>query len=178
MEHQEKKKEGVTKENDIKNEIVESSEPTYNEITNLKEAEKTNANLDDKDAVDNITPELDNNVADKQDATEYSEIDEEIRLLKAKINGLTILKDKLLQNIDEEKNAITDIKKQLINESNGLNIPNLNEANSQTLDGIMHLLYEENQILQIKKLNLVRQIMEQHEICVDLRAKLETLTVT
>lgn len=175
LESQEKKKEVVAKENDLKSDNSESNESG---VGNAKEIEPVNASVDNVDVVDNVQVEIESNVSDKQETAEQCELDEEIRLLKAKINGLISLRDKLLHDIEEERSEITDIKKQLTNESNGIVIPNLNEANSHTLDEIMHLLYEENQVLQIKKLNLVRQIMEQHEVCVDLRAKLEILTVT
>lgn len=171
VENKEPKKEIVNNSND-------NNDANSCQIEQMKQVEATALNSEYVDVVDNAAPEIENNISDKHEASESCELDEEIRLLKAKVNGLIKLKDKLLHNIEEEKNEITNIKKQLINEPNNINIPNLSETNLCALDEVMHLLYEENQVLQIKKLNLVRQIMEQQEICNDLRAKLDISTVT
>lgn len=112
-----------------------------------------------------------------EDILNKDELDEDIQLLTHKNIGLMELKNQLLNQIEEEQNDIANIKKQLTTEKNKICIPGLNDVNLNTLDEIMQLLYEENQILQIKKINLVRQIMEQHEICIDLKAKLGLFTI-
>lgn len=148
-------------------------------IVNKKKPNETQTVITEQnDFVNRSTPEIDNSEPDKPVETAHNELDESIRLLKAKVNGLIKLRDKLLHDIEEEKIEISNIKKDLVNESNGINIPNLNDTHLSALDEIMQLLYEENQVLQIKKLNLVRQIMEQQEICNDLRSKLDVMTVT
>lgn len=112
-----------------------------------------------------------------QETTDKDDLDEDMQLLTQKNVGLLELKNLLLNQIEEEQNDIASIKRQLSSETNKINIPGLNDVNLNTLDEIMQLLYEENQILQIKKINLVRQIMEQHEICIDLKAKLGLFTL-
>lgn len=102
------------------------------------------------------------------DCLSASETD--ILLLQYKNNELLKLKETLLKEIEDEKNETVLLKSQLHAEDVPLSICYKNSVN--TLDEVMDLLHKENQILEIEKINLVRQIMEQQEICIDLRAKL------
>lgn len=176
MERKESKKDITNKDVDLANSSNDVND--FSQVSNekIKPNDIPTATTEQNDVVASSTPEIDNIEPDKSVESGQNELDDGIRLLKAKVNGLMKLKDKLLHDIEEEKVEISNIKKDLINESNGINIPNLNETNLYALDEIMQLLYEENQVLQIKKLNLVRQIMEQQEICNDLRAKLDVIT--
>lgn len=102
-------------------------------------------------------------------------IDESISLLQLKLNRLMELKESLSKSINAEKTEIQALKSQ-IKPKNASTMPALNDSNLSNLNKIMDLLYKENEILQIKKITLVRQIMEQKEICIDLRAKFELLS--
>ncbi|CAH0561888.1 unnamed protein product [Brassicogethes aeneus] len=93
--------------------------------------------------------------------------DSSLLLLKFKNNGLLALKERLERNILEEQKEILSLKNQLLPEK-----PSVVPSN-EGLDELMSLLQKENQILQINKINLVRKIIEQQEICIELKAKLE-----
>lgn len=105
-----------------------------------------------------------------------STTDDEILLLKYKNNDLLYLKESLQQEIDNQKKEILWLKGQLANDRVPLVLP----ARSSTgnLDEVMDLLKKENQILEIEKINLVRQIMEQQEICIELKARLSVLAIS
>ncbi|XP_065166399.1 ralA-binding protein 1 isoform X2 [Atheta coriaria] len=93
--------------------------------------------------------------------------DESIALLQIKHTALCALRDKLTKTIQNERQEVLELKKQIVEDTV---IPTYN--NDQNMDEIMTLLQQENQILEIKKINLVRRIMEQEEMCIDLRSKL------
>lgn len=93
--------------------------------------------------------------------------DESIALLQIKHTALCALRDKLTKTIQKERQEVLELKKQIVEDTV---IPTYN--NDQNMDEIMTLLQQENQILEIKKINLVRRIMEQEEMCIDLRSKL------
>lgn len=100
-----------------------------------------------------------------------------ITLLQFKNNSLLQLRDKLTKAIEGERNEIKMLKKQLNSQSEPVvYLYNASCAGATSnLDEIMDLLSKENQILQIKKINLVRQIMEQQEMCIDMKAKINLL---
>lgn len=93
-----------------------------------------------------------------------------ITLLELKNEGLHQLRDYLLMNLEKERNDIIYLKKQLI-----YPLPTAELATSENLDEVMDLFVKENQILQIKKINLVRQIIEEQEMCIELKAQLMAL---
>lgn len=102
-----------------------------------------------------------------------STADEEILLLKYKNQDLLQLKESLQQEIESQKREILWLKGQLENER----VPMFKNS-TNNLDEVMDLLKKENQILEIEKINLVRQIVEQQEICIELKAKLSVLAVS
>lgn len=102
-------------------------------------------------------------------------IDTEILLLQIKNKELLMLKEMLVGKIDEAKSEIVRLRNQL--QTQEFMVP-VSFKNSVTgLDEVMDLLHKENQILEIEKINLVRQIMEQREICVELKARLGILGI-
>ncbi|KAL3289648.1 hypothetical protein HHI36_023057 [Cryptolaemus montrouzieri] len=106
---------------------------------------------------------------EKQDSGGLTNLDKNITLLKLKNNSLLQLRENLIRAIQAEHKEIERLKAQLMNKKI---VPSVVQHN-ENLDKIMDLLQKENQILQIKKINLVRQIIEQQEICIDMRAKIE-----
>lgn len=107
---------------------------------------------------------------------ERSTADEEILLLKCKNQDLLLLKDNLQQEIEKQKKEILWLKGRLENERGSLMVPIKSSTNN--LDEVMDLLKKENQILEIEKINLVRQIMEQQEMCIELKARLSVLAIS
>lgn len=105
-----------------------------------------------------------------------SNTDDEILLLKYKNQDLLHLKDNLQQEIENQKKEITRLKAQLDSDKTPLVFPVTRSTSN--LDEVMDLLKKENQILEIEKINLVRQIMEQQEICIELKARLSVLTIS
>ncbi|KAJ8923836.1 hypothetical protein NQ315_010418 [Exocentrus adspersus] len=97
--------------------------------------------------------------------------DDDIVVLTYKRNSLLTLKEQLLKSMQAERNEIEILKEKLrLRDS-----PTINKLTpkQECLDEVMTLLQKENQILQIKKINLVRQIIEQKEICIELSAQLK-----
>ncbi|XP_044765618.1 ralA-binding protein 1-like [Coccinella septempunctata] len=104
-----------------------------------------------------------------QDSGNLMNIDKAISLMRIKNNYLLQLRANLIKAIQIEHKEIDNLLAQLKNKKI---IPSLVQ-HSENLDKVMELLHKENQILQIKKINLVRQIIEQQEICIDYKAKIE-----
>lgn len=132
---------------------------------------------------EDITPkeeEMDSAIGTQSQPSEEkrsrSTTDDEILLLKYKNQDLLHLKESLQQEIENQKKEIIWLKGQLADDRMPLVLP----ARSSTgnLGEVMDLLKKENQILEIEKINLVRQIMEQQEICIELKARLSVLTVS
>lgn len=113
---------------------------------------------------------------DIDESDEFTSLNNAITLLQVKNNSLLQLKEKLRKAIETEKNEIHILSKQVkaITEPTSYNVCNIG-GTSTNLDEIMDLLSKENQILQIKKINLVRYIMEQQEICIDIKARLHII---
>ncbi|CAH1980546.1 unnamed protein product [Acanthoscelides obtectus] len=97
--------------------------------------------------------------------------DDDIVLLTYKRNGLMNLKEQLLKDMQAERNEIEALKAKL-EKSNNPSVPITLIPRQECLDDIMVLLQKENQILQIKKINLVRKIIEEKESCIELSAQL------
>lgn len=95
----------------------------------------------------------------------------DIRFLQLKNAALMHLKQSLQKSIEHEKAEIQHLKS-LIKDAPHNAIP-ANVNNWEGLSQVMKLLQRENQILQIHKINLVRKIIEQQELCIELGAKLE-----
>ncbi|CAH1980544.1 unnamed protein product [Acanthoscelides obtectus] len=100
--------------------------------------------------------------------------DDDIVLLTYKRNGLMNLKEQLLKDMQAERNEIEALKAKL-EKSNNPSVPITLIPRQECLDDIMVLLQKENQILQIKKINLVRKIIEEKESCIELSAQLRMI---
>lgn len=98
--------------------------------------------------------------------------DDDILLLTYKRNGLINLKEQLFRDMEAENREITYLKSKLDSSSNSNSITNV-LPKQESLDNVMDLLQKENQILQIKKINLVREIIEEKELCIELSAQLK-----
>lgn len=103
---------------------------------------------------------------------EDEDVDKKISLLKFRNGLLNDLKNSFISKIEDEKAEITLLKHQL--GVKPFNLVPLCNTSSVKLDEIMDLLHRENQILEIKKISLVRQTMEQLEACIDLKTKIES----
>lgn len=101
--------------------------------------------------------------------------DQAILFLEFKQKALIELKNRLMKDIEAERAEIAELEQQIQPESQTIPIPIYN--NSSNMSEVMDLLHKENQILQINKINLVRNIMEQEEVCIELKAKLGLLRV-
>lgn len=100
-----------------------------------------------------------------------SNLDGAITLLKFKNKGLFQLRETLIQNVQAERKEIHMLELQQTEYTRKNVQPII--GNHENLDKIMDILRKENQILQIKKIHLVRQIIEQREMCINLQAKLD-----
>ncbi|KAJ8930834.1 hypothetical protein NQ314_016251 [Rhamnusium bicolor] len=98
--------------------------------------------------------------------------DDDIILLTYKRNGLINLKEQLLKDMQGEKRDI-DILKEKLELTPSSTTSSTIIPKQECLDEVMALLQKENQILQIKKINLVRRIIEQKELCIELSAQLK-----
>lgn len=98
--------------------------------------------------------------------------DDDILLLTYKRNGLMNLKEQLLRDMQSEKKEIDHFKSKFESCSSSSSISNV-IPKQDCLDDVMTLLQKENQILQIKKINLVREIIEEKELCIELSAELK-----
>lgn len=98
--------------------------------------------------------------------------DKNILLLQFQNSELIELQTYLLTQLQIEKNEIILLKKNIIEgpvaqtETNGL------DEDSHQFDKFIDLLMRENMILNIKKNNLIRELMEQREECVNLQSQL------
>lgn len=111
-----------------------------------------------------------------QEKRRQSSTDDEILLLKHKNQNLLYLRDSLQQQIENQRKEIIWLKGRLENDRVPLVMPA--RGSTSNLDEVMDLLKKENQILEIEKINLVRQIMEQQEICIELKARLSAFAVS
>lgn len=112
--------------------------------------------------------------SEEEQATEKNDFlfDDDILLLTYKRNGLMNLKEQLLRDMQAEKREIDHLKSKLESTSSSNSISNI-VPKQDCLDDVMGLLQKENQILQIKKINLVREIIEEKEVCIELSAQLK-----
>lgn len=98
--------------------------------------------------------------------------DDDIVLLTYKRNGLIQLKEQLSKDMHQERKDIEVLKSKLEASTSVAPTPKVVIPKQETLDEVMTLLQNENKILQIKKINLVRKIIEQKELCIELSAQL------
>lgn len=102
--------------------------------------------------------------------------DSTIALLQYQNQLLSELKESLMTQISAEKSELVLLKYCLANnQQQGMVADEINPIyikDMDKLDEIMNLLVKENRILQIKKTDLVREIMEQKEACVYLKSRL------
>ncbi|XP_008193404.1 ralA-binding protein 1 isoform X2 [Tribolium castaneum] len=134
-------------------------------ITQLKRKLKT-ANRD-KEAVEKVEAPEPEAQPEEAASEEESELDGSVALLKFKNEGLLLLRDSLLKDIQAERGQIAVLRSQITGE-----VPPVAMVPNEDLDEVMDLFLKENQILQIKKINLVRQIIEEQEMCIELRAQI------
>lgn len=145
-----------------------------NKINNDNDNHDDN-NINDVDD-ENIVVEkdiVDDNDDDDGLVIKTSELsDDMLFLMQYKNNALQDLKESLLHDIEVTRGEIVQLKGQMVVAADSNNKRQQAAIPHENLDEIMTLLLKENQILQIKKINLVRQIIEQQELCIDLKAKL------
>lgn len=98
--------------------------------------------------------------------------DDDILLLTYKRNGLINIKEQLLRDKQSEKREIENLKTKLEVSSSSNGVPTA-IPKQDCLQDVMILLQKENQILQIKKINLAREIIEIKELCTELSAHLK-----
>lgn len=100
------------------------------------------------------------------------EPDQTLCILQLRNRLLDNLRESLMKQIEVERQEIVSLEQQVEDVCPKI-LPTHADTNSTSLNEVMDLLHKENQILQIKKINLVREIMENHEECIDLRARLD-----
>ncbi|XP_044741585.1 ralA-binding protein 1 [Chrysoperla carnea] len=105
-----------------------------------------------------------------------SDDDKNILLLQFQNSELIELQTYLLTQIQIEKNEIGQLKKQLIvddhPDTTAQNTTQIIDNDHLDWDQVIDLLMKENQILNIKKNTLIRELMEQREECVNLQSQL------
>ncbi|XP_018569233.1 ralA-binding protein 1 [Anoplophora glabripennis] len=162
--------------------LVDGSAPVQYENVEAARSQSDNSSNKSHSVVTTIEPEIPLFDEQDQDKTDNSEeevhienndylFDDDIVLLTYKRNGLITLKEKLLKNMQMERNEI-EILKEKLDSTCSTSMVNQIIPKQECLDEVMALLQKENQILQIKKINLVRQIIEQKELCIELSAQL------
>ncbi|GLV41692.1 Ral interacting protein [Carabus blaptoides fortunei] len=106
--------------------------------------------------------------------TKFQLPDTAISMIQHQNTALIELKDSLLSQIAAEKSEIVLLKYCIANNQQQQIVQNICSTNIDLdkLDELMDLINKENKILQIKKTDLVREIMEQREACIYLQSKL------
>lgn len=151
-------KEAVEKTEEKVEVVVETQEPE-------PEPEKSNLSSVPENQNEELTENAE--AVEEEVPQEQSTLDTDVALLKFKNEGLLLLRDSLLKDIQTERNQIAMLRSQLTGE-----VPQVAMVPNENLDEVMDLFLKENQILQIKKINLVRQIIEEQEMCIELRAQI------
>lgn len=159
---------------------VVTTEETNNEsdtqisiVNEIKIVEPTIAIINDPQIPVKMSPKLPDE--DNPEPTKVS--DAAISLVQYQNTALLELKDSLLSQIAAEKSEIVLLKYCIANNSQQQHvIPNTYSTNIDKLDELMNLISKENKTLQIKKTDLVREIMEQREACIYLQSKLAILS--
>lgn len=144
---------------------LEQGEPAQAESYSHSRSSSGNT-VDEQQSSATIPTTEDNNQDDDQLAAS-------IRLLRVRRDALRSLQESLKTRIEREREELDDLQEALSNSET--KTETFRAADDSNVEHLMRLLAKENQILQIKKISLVRQITEQHEICVNLHAQ---LTVT
>lgn len=98
--------------------------------------------------------------------------DKNILLLQFQNSELIELQTYLLTQLQIEKNEIIQLKKNIIEGNVAQTDTNGLDEDSLKFDKFIDLLMRENMILNIKKNNLIRELMEQREECVNLQSQL------
>lgn len=110
-------------------------------------------------------------VSEKMELSKPQISESVISLIQHQNTALVELKDSLLSQIAAEKSEIVLLKYCIANnQQQPLNHTYSSNVDYEKLDEIMNLIMKENKILQIKKIDLVREIMEQREACIYLQA--------
>lgn len=167
-----KSKETVTEKNETviydKPEEKETKqvESEIDDTNNLYDKQNLPIVLEDQDQDEDDDIEETSDIEETCTSHEQSTLDNNLNLLQLKNDGLHLLRDTLLKNIQAERNQITILKPQMVDPAPLVMVPNDN------LDEVMDLFKIENQILQIKKIHLVRQIIEEQETCIELKAQI------
>lgn len=150
--------------------IVEKSETIENQYDQV--AEEPNLPFTSKTTIEEAKDGAPHTSCERKNSL----IDTEILLLQIKNKELLALKEMLVGKIDEAKSEILRLRNQL--QAQEFTVPVSFKNSVSGRDEVMDLLHKENQILEIEKINLVRQIMEQREICVELKARLGVLGIS
>ncbi|KAB0801408.1 hypothetical protein PPYR_05762 [Photinus pyralis] len=154
-------------------ECVEEPTTVEMEVTTEIAAPVSDTNLSDSSSCEKHSVKDAEPVEVTPSAPENKLLNNALAILQIKNTFLNNLKESFLKQIEQERAEITTLEAQLSQKDY---IPFYGDTNSVSLDEIMDLLQKENQILQIKKINLVRQIMEQQEECIDLKTKIDACT--
>ncbi|KAH0820542.1 hypothetical protein GEV33_002250 [Tenebrio molitor] len=145
-------------------EVVEKSQ----DVAESSDAQKQNLSIVPESLHEGIDIDRPSDIEDSSNvAPEQSALDNTLTLLQLKNDGLHLLRDSLLKDIKAEHNQIMMLKSQLTTEA-----PTVAMVPHENLNEVMDLFLKENQILQIKKINLVRQIIEEQEMCIELKAQI------
>lgn len=137
----------------------------------------------------NTVEEQPSAVATVEESLEIQDLDEKqlqlaasIRLLRVRRDALLSLQESLKMRIQRERDELTDLQEAFscttieTSKIQSFVLDDIATSNgNNNLEHVMRLLAKENQILQIKKISLVRQIIEQHEVCVNLHAQLSVM---
>lgn len=142
------------------------AEPELDDTNSLYDKQNLSVVLEDQDQDEDDDIEETSDIEEPCTSHEQSTLDNNLNLLQLKNDGLHLLRDTLIKNIQAEKNQIAILKPQMVDPLPLVMVPNDN------LDEVMDLFKIENQILQIKKIHLVRQIIEEQEICIELKAQI------
>ncbi|XP_030748694.1 ralA-binding protein 1-like [Sitophilus oryzae] len=164
---------------------VKNIELTYDKKIDPESVTESEETANSSDAIKEQRTDSEEEYSDSELSSTDSELledvfcqyfDEKIVTLKIKNTLLKDLIESLTENINQEKKEIEDHQKKISNLMRCLPLKPayrrcLKDPNS--FNEVQTLLVRENHMLQIKKLHLVRQVMEQKEQCIDLQAKLK-----
>ncbi|XP_060537148.1 ralA-binding protein 1 [Cylas formicarius] len=118
----------------------------------------------------------DDSSTDSEILEEYLYFDEKFVVLRFKNTMLKLLIEQLMEDINYERKDIDEYQQKIngiLQETRPIKCAKKYPKNPNSFAQVRNLLVKENQMLQIKKMNLVREIMEQREMCADLTARIK-----
>ncbi|KAG5878024.1 RalA-binding protein 1 [Gonioctena quinquepunctata] len=156
------------KKSEEKEEVFEESKPQHSENTEVSHSHSDSSSVKSQPSIAVVESEITHLEPPKEDEKESESSEEEfalekndflfdddIVLLTYKRNGLLHLKEQLLRNIQNEKKEIENLKEKIeATASTASSTSKQVIPKQECLDEIMALLQKENQILEIKKINL------------------------